>query len=61
MKITVELDLEELNRMVGLAFDAEHAMVQHSWKTRHIAIGKLAEVTDYLNDLAPNSEVRYMR
>jgi len=61
VKITVELDLEELNRMVGLAVDAEHAMVQHSWKTRHIAVRKLAEVTDYLNDLAPKSEVRYMR
>jgi len=28
MKITVELEVEELNRMVGLAFDAVHAMVQ---------------------------------
>ncbi len=37
MKITVELEVEELNRMVGLAFDPEHAMVQHNWKTRHIA------------------------
>ncbi len=61
MKITVELDVEELNWMVGLAFDSEHAMVQHSWKTRHVAVHKLAEVTDYLNDLVPISETRYMR
>jgi len=58
MKTTVELDIDELNRMVRAAFEVEDYVRRGKGR---MVIFKLQEVTDYLAALVPDRSQRYGR
>jgi hypothetical protein len=55
------LDIEEINRLVGICFEVEQALVQNNIRWRINALHRLAEVTDFLNDMVPPQYQRYGR
>ena len=59
--ITKTFTSAELNRLVGILFEAEQALTQNNRRTRFAAVLKLTEVTDTLNALVPDEFQKWAR
>jgi hypothetical protein len=57
-KVTVELNIDELNKMVGWAFEIEDRMIRGKGR---MAVLKMREITDYLAAMVPDWKQRYAR